>query len=373
MVRPADFCEALKAGGITFFTGVPDSLLQNLCSYLGDHSRSCKHIIAANEGNAIAMAAGHYLATGKVGAVYMQNSGLGNAVNPLASLMDPQVYRIPVLLIIGWRGEPGVKDEPQHVKQGRITTGQLELLEIPFHILDARSVLDAVMEKVFSDLEREKAPVALIVRKDTFTNRESHRKTRQRTIFKREAALKMVLSLADAKDIVVSTTGKTSREVFEIRAERGEQQQDLLTVGSMGHTSSLAFGVAMGKPDRRVICLDGDGSLLMHMGSLPIIGSLKPKKFVHVLLNNASHESVGGQPTVADRVDFRNVVLACGYSQYQKATDAASLSRCWQQLKDQDGPAMLEIVISKGSRKDLGRPTTTPEQNKRAFMEHVNG
>ncbi len=373
MVKPAEFCEVLKARGISFFAGVPDSLLKSLCSYLSDRSQPGEHVIAANEGNAVALAAGHYLATGRVGAVYMQNSGLGNTVNPLTSLMDPQVYRIPVLLIIGWRGEPGVKDEPQHVKQGRITTDQLELLEIPFHILEANSVLHEVMAKVFSDLESVNAPVAIVVRKDAFANHESHRKTRQRTTFKREAALKMVLSLADAKDIVVSTTGKTSREVFEIRAERGEGQQDFLSVGSMGHTSSLALGAALGKPERRVICLDGDGSLLMHMGALPIIGSLKPKNFVHVLLNNASHESVGGQPTVADRIDFKNVVLACGYSHYYRATDAASLSKCWQQLKDQKGPAMLEIVVSKGSRKDLGRPTTTPEQNKQAFMEHVNG
>jgi phosphonopyruvate decarboxylase len=373
MVKPAEFCEALRARGISFFAGVPDSLLQNLCSYLNDHSRPGEYIIAANEGNAVAMAAGHYLATGKAGAVYMQNSGLGNTVNPLTSLTDPQVYGIPVLLIIGWRGEPGVKDEPQHVKQGRITTGQLELLEIPYHILEAGSVLDTVIEKVFSDLERENAPVAIVVRKDTFTDRESHRKTRQRTTFKREAALKMILSLADARDIVVSTTGKTSREIFEIRAERGERQRDFLSVGSMGHASSLALGAALGKPERRVICLDGDGSLLMHMGALPIIGSLKPKNLVHVLLNNASHESVGGQPTVADRVDFHHVALACGYSHYYKATDAASLSRYWQQLQDQKGPAMLEVVVSKGSRGDLGRPTTTPEQNKQAFMEHANG
>jgi phosphonopyruvate decarboxylase len=373
MVKPAEFCEALKARSISFFVGVPDSLLKNLCSYLSDHTRPGEYIIAANEGNAVAMAAGYYLATGMVGAVYMQNSGLGNTVNPLTSLMDPQVYRIPVLLIIGWRGEPGVKDEPQHVKQGRITTNQLEVLEIPYHILEANSILDTVVEKAFSDLERGNAPVAIVVRKDTFSNHESHQKVRQRTTFKREAALKMILSLAGAKDILIATTGKTSREVFEIRAERGEGQRDFLTVGSMGHTSSLALGAALGKPERRVICLDGDGSLLMHMGALPIIGSLKPKNLVHVLLNNASHESVGGQPTVADRIDFRNVALACGYSHYHKATDAASLSRCWQQLEDQEGAAMLEVVVSKGSRNDLGRPTATPEQNKRAFMVHVNG
>ncbi|OPY00575.1 MAG: Acetolactate synthase isozyme 1 large subunit [Syntrophorhabdus sp. PtaB.Bin047] len=372
-IRPAEFCDALKARGISFFTGVPDSLLQNLCTYLTEHRGPDEHIIAANEGNAVAMAAGHYLATGKVGAVYMENSGLGNTVNPLASLTDREVYRIPVLLIIGWRGEPGVKDEPQHVKQGRITTGQLELLEIPFRILEANSVLGAVLEDVFSDLEREKAPVAIVVRKDTFSNHESNRKVRQRTTFKREAALRMVLSLAGAKDIVIVTTGKTSREVFEIRAEGGEGQRDFLTVGSMGHTSSLALGAALGKPERRVICLDGDGSLLMHMGALPIIGSLKPKNLLHVLLNNASHESVGGQPTVADRIDFRNMALACGYAHYHKATDAASLSKCWQQLQNEKGPAMLEIVVSKGSRKDLGRPTATPEQNKRVFMEHIHG
>lgn len=372
-VKPAEFCQTLKARGIGFFAGVPDSLLKDLCSYLNDHSRPGEHVIAANEGNALAMAAGYYLATGKVGAVYMQNSGLGNTVNPLTSLTSAEVYRIPVLLIIGWCGEPGVEDEPQHVQQGRITTGQLELLEIPFRILGANSVLSSVLEDVFSNLDREKSPVAILVRKGAFWKHEPHCKTRQRTTFKRGAALRMLLSLADAQDIVISATGKTSGEIFEILAERGEERRGFLTVGSMGHASSLALGAALGKPERRVICLDGDGSLVMHMGALPVIGSLKPSNFVHVLLNNASHESVGGQPTVADRIDFRNVALGCGYDHYHKATDAASLSRCWQQLEDQKGAVMLEVVVSNGSRKNPGQPTATPEQNKLAFMEYVNG
>jgi len=372
MIKPEEFYTALRANGVSFFAGVPDSLLKNLCSYVDEHSCAGEYLVTANEGNAIALAAGHYLATGKAGVVYMQNSGLGNAVNPLVSLTDPEVYCIPVLLIIGWRGEPGIKDEPQHVKQGRITTNQLKLLEIPVYILDAMSDVNAVLREVFVALQKRKSPVAILVRKDTFADYERQHRAKERSTLNREAALETLLSLANPKDIVISTTGKTSREVFEIRTARNERQRDFLTVGSMGHASSLALGAALSKPERRVICLDGDGSLLMHMGAMPIIGSLKPKNFVHVLLNNASHESVGGQPTVADGINFNDVALACGYSHYHRATDTASLSKCWQQLADQEGPAMLEIIISKGSRSDLGRPTSTPEQNKRAFMEHID-
>ncbi len=372
MISPSHFCEILRASGVGLFTGVPDSLLKNLCAYIDEHSKPDEHIITANEGNAIALAAGYYLATGKLSAVYMQNSGLGNAINPLTSLVDSEVYRIPMLLIIGWRGEPGVKDEPQHAKQGRITRSQLQLLEIPFNILEAKSDLNTVLGNVFSALQSASSPVAILVRKNTFAEYKLLYTKNEKTTFKREKALEILLSLANPKDIFISTTGKTSREMFELRAAHGEEQRDFLTVGSMGHTSSIALGAALGKPERRVICLDGDGSLLMHMGAMSIIGSLKPRNIIHVLLNNAAHESVGGQPTVADRIDFNNLSTACGYKHYHKATDIDSLIRCWQQLRNEEGPVMLEIMISKGSRGDLGRPTTTPEQNKRSFMECLN-
>ncbi len=369
MIETSEFYDALRRGGIDLFVGVPDSLLSSLCAYIDDNSTEKEHIITANEGNAVAVAAGYHLSSGRYAAVYMQNSGLGNTINPLTSLTDPEVYRIPMLLIIGWRGEPGVKDEPQHVKQGRITCGQLDLLEIPYQIVDADSNAEEVVSKALQTLSERNAPVALVVRKDAFTPYKSKRKLATGATLSREDALRCILELArDA--LVVSTTGKTSREVFELRVARNEPQRDFLTVGSMGHTSSIALGVALGNPARRVVCLDGDGSLLMHMGALPVIGSRRPVNLVHVLLNNAAHESVGGQPTVAGNVDFEAIARASGYVHYAKARTIDELKQAWADLgRLNEGPSLLEVMVSVGSRPDLGRPTSTPEENKQAFIE----
>jgi phosphonopyruvate decarboxylase len=368
MVDPARFYRALKARGVGLFAGVPDSLLKSFCAFVDDNAAAGEHIIAANEGNALAIAAGHHLATGNVAAVYMQNSGLGNAVNPIASLADGEVYRIPVLLIVGWRGEPGVHDEPQHVKQGKVTLGQLDLLGIPYRILDAGSDYEKIIAELFDHFARNGTPAAIVVRKDAFAEYDSEKKRPALGEMKREEALELILAGIGPEALVVSTTGKTSREVFELRAKRGEAQRDFLTVGSMGHTSSIALGVALGRPERKVVCLDGDGSALMHLGALPIVGSLKPANLVHVLLNNGAHESVGGQATVAGSVDFRALSAACGYRSYLKATSAAELSEAVKSIAGLQGPVLLEVYLKQGSRKELGRPTSTPEANKAAFM-----
>jgi len=367
MIAPEDFYQTLRKSGVQLFAGVPDSLLANLCAYIDDHCTAQEHVITANEGNAVALAAGYHLATGRYACVYMQNSGLGNTINPLTSLTDPEVYRIPLLMVIGWRGEPGVKDEPQHIKQGRITPAQLDLLEIPYWILDADSDLNETLAAALAQMVRSNAPVALLVRKDTFSRYSSNRTHQCNTSLTREAALRTLLELS-ADDLVISTTGKTSREVFELREARGDTQRDFLTVGAMGHTASIALGVALGNPDKRVVCIDGDGSLLMHLGALPIIGSLKPANLIHVLLNNGAHESVGGQPTVARSLDFHAIAIACGYADYQQASTTDEIEQAWGSLHRSTGPALLEITIAIGSRDDLGRPTSTPEENKQAFM-----
>ena len=343
MISPDSFVESLQEKGIGIFAGVPDSLLKNFCAYIDDHSHSGSHVLTANEGNAIAIAAGYYLASGEVGAVYMQNSGLGNAINPLTSLVDKEVYSIPVLLIIGWRGEPGVKDEPQHIKQGAITLKQLELLGIPYLVLGADSELENVLDETFSVLRKTNAPVALVVRKNTFSAYKRKKIKVTADTFKRENAIRQILEMADPDDLVISTTGKTSREVYEIRKEREESIRDFLTVGSMGHTASIALGLALGNPNRKIFCLDGDGSLLMHLGALPIIGSKKPCNLVHILLNNGEHESVGGQPTVARQLDFPAISKGCCYRHYHKAINKTSLMECLQKIKSQKGPVMLEV------------------------------
>jgi phosphonopyruvate decarboxylase len=371
MIEPHVLFDSLKTRGVEFFAGVPDSLLASFCAYVDDHGQRRSHVITANEGNAVALAMGHQMATGKIPAVYMQNSGLGNAVNPLTSLAAAEVYRIPILLVIGWRGEPGVKDEPQHVKQGAITPAQLDLLDIPYRVLEAQSEPEGVLDDLFATLSQTRAPAALLVRKDTFSAYKSKRPPSKSHVLTREQALRSILSWASPEDLVVSTTGKTSREVFELRVERGEPQRDFLTVGGMGHSSSIALGVALGQPSRRVICLDGDGSVLMHLGALPIIGSLRPRNIFHVVLNNAAHESVGGQPTVAGDIDFSAISDAVGYRAYRVSNDLESLQRSWKELSALEGPVLLEVRISIGSRSDLGRPTSTAEENKTAFICHA--
>lgn len=366
------FFDILKKNNITFFTGVPDSLLKNFCNYIYDNIPDSKHIITANEGNAIALAGGYHLATNKPGLVYMQNSGVGNAINPLTSLADEEVYSIPLLLVIGWRGEPKLQDEPQHIKQGRITEELLRTLEIPFWILEADTKIDSLLKEVFTTLAKKNAPVALLVKKNTFSKYVFRREKKKISTLLREEALHELLKLILQDDLLVSTTGKTSRELFELRKQRNEQQCDFLTVGSMGHTASIALGIAMSTPHKRVLCLDGDGSMLMHMGALPVIGSRKPENFFHVLLNNAAHESVGGQPTVAGSVDFKAIAKACGYTSFEQVDNIQDMAQAWHKLTNFSGPVMLEIKINQGSRENLGRPTSTPIENKLNFMKAVN-
>jgi phosphonopyruvate decarboxylase len=371
MIQPSSFFEELKDRGIGFFTGVPDSLLADLCAYIDEEVGRDQHLIAANEGNAVAIAIGYHISTNKVAMVYMQNSGLGNSVNPLTSLADPEVYKIPMLLVIGWRGKPGNKDEPQHIKQGRITLEQLDLLEIPYYILDASCDISFILDKAFVNMRQRNRPVALVVCKDTFAKYKTKKTIAQHSLLAREDALEQLLKFCHDDDLIVTTTGKTSREVFDLRIKHGQKQRDFLTVGGMGHASSIALGVAIGQPHRRVICIDGDGSLLMHMGSMPVIAGYKPQHFIHVLLNNASHESVGGQPTSAGFMNFAMLSEAVGYVDYAEAKNLSALKKAWQVLSVKDGPVLLEVKIKNGSRDDLGRPTTTAEQNKFAFMKAV--
>jgi phosphonopyruvate decarboxylase len=362
--------ELLRRKGVTFFTGVPDSLLAGFSAALPEVGSG--HLIAANEGNAVGLAAGYYLAAGRPTVVYMQNSGLGNAVNPLASLADPEVYAIPMLLIIGWRGEPGVKDEPQHVKQGRITPALLEALEIPFRLIGPASDLAAEVEHIWGEMMARSGPAALLVRAGAFGSAKTANGADTGAGFRREAALAVILNHLTPKDMVVSTTGKTSRELFELRQRRGEEQADFLTVGSMGHASSIALGAALARPERRLVVLDGDGALLMHLGALALSGALKPPNLVHVLLNNHCHESVGGQPTCSPGLDFACIAEACGYRSVGRAESEADIRAHWPEMTGAAGPHLLEIVLRPGSRPDLGRPTCSPLENKERFIAHIN-
>jgi len=368
------FYNLLVDGGIEFFTGVPDSLLKDFNAYIIDNVKNNKHIIAANEGASIALAAGNYLATKKIALVYMQNSGLGNAVNPLTSLVNQDVYGIPLLLIIGWRGEPGEKDAPQHTKQGKITLKLLETLDIPYDILP-NNIEDTkeILNKAFRCMNECKAPYALVVRKGTFEKYEYKNKTEQRYELSRENAIKLIVNKLDNTDIVISTTGLTSRELFEYREQMQQDHcNDFLTVGSMGHSSQIALGIAMSTPERQIFCLDGDGAVIMHMGSLGIIGSKSPKNFKHIVINNGAHDSVGGQPTIGYEIDIVSMALSCRYKVAYKVETKMELIEKISLLKSTEGPALLEVRVNKGYRKNLGRPTISPQENKETFMNFLS-
>ena len=367
------FYNTLAKSGVDFFAGVPDSLLKSFCAYVTDNVASNKHLIAANEGGAIALACGHYLATGRPGLVYMQNSGQGNAANPLISLADPDVYSIPMLLLIGWRGEPGKKDEPQHIKQGKITLSFLETLDIPYMILpDTDDQAQKCIKQAFKTMEESSAPVALIAKKETFSPYQMAECSCCSSELTRETAIKEIVNNLGKSDIVVSTTGKASRELYEYRdLLDGEHSKDFLTVGSMGHASQIALGIALEKPERRVYVLDGDGAAIMHMGSMAIIGSQAPANFKHIILNNGCHESVGGQLTAGFSISFTDIAKACEYKIALQAESLTEISQMMEILKSSDGPALLEIKVRKGARADLGRPKTSPKENKAAFMRFL--
>ena len=351
MVDVRHVIETLLGNGVDFFCGVPDSLLKSFCAYLTDNCGE-NHVIAANEGGAVGLAAGHYLATGMPALVYMQNSGQGNAVNPLASLADPDVYSIPMVLLVGWRGQPGVKDEPQHVKQGKITVSLFETLGIPTEILPDDDESAAEMtRKMVERAKAESRPVALIVRKGLFAEYKLQNKKPDIAALPREQAIEDVLKSLPEDAVVVSTTGMISREVYETRERLGQDHsRDFLTVGSMGHASMIALGIARAQPSRRVYCLDGDGASIMQMGNMAIVGQSGCTNLTHIVFNNAAHDSVGGQPTVGGAIDLPAIASACGYNR-------------------QGAPVFKEVLVAKGARKDLGRPKEPPEVNKALYMK----
>ena len=363
--------------GIDFFTGVPDSLLKGLCNELFAvyGVDGYNHIVAHNEGGALALCAGHFLATGKPGLCYMQNSGLGNTVNPLASLMDPEVYAIPSLLVIGWRGEPGVKDEPQHVKQGAVTLGQLDLMNIPYFVLSSETTDKSFMLQFrqLAEALKEGKTAAIVVRKGALKSDKSPDYSNHYRM-PRETAAEIILSSASDNDIFVSTTGKLSREVFELREKMSMgHEKDFLTVGSMGHASMIACQIAVEKPDRTVWCLDGDGAFLMHLGAAPIIGKRKVRNLIHVVINNGAHETVGGMPVCSGTMNIAGLAASAGYPLVLKADSEQSLRNALTQAKSfEAGPVFIEVLCACGARADLGRPTTTPVQNRDAFMEWLS-
>jgi phosphonopyruvate decarboxylase len=376
VIEPEVFYRYLTEHGIDFYTGVPDSLLKNFCAVITDNASEENHIIAANEGNAISIALGYYMATKKIALVYMQNSGLGNAINPLVSLADKEVYAIPMLMMIGWRGEPGVKDEPQHIKQGFITLELLKTIGVPYEILDSTATSDEIHNKIDNLIKHSKKhskPCALVVKKNVFNSYTLNKNQNYNRPLKREDAIQIIVNTIDVDDVIVSTTGVASRELFEYREKNCQgHKRDFLTVGGMGHASQIALGIALKKRKKRVFCLDGDGSFLMHMGGVAIVANSGLKNFKHIILNNCAHDSVGGQPTIASKIDIQGLAKSLGYKWVQQAITSEEIKSKLLDLINYSGVGLLEIQLSKGYRGNLGRPTTTPNQNKLEFMKFLD-
>ena len=357
-----------------FYTGVPDSQLKALCNYLM-HAYGIDpkhHIIAANEGNCTALAAGYHLATRKVPVVYMQNSGEGNIINPVASLLNDKVYAIPVIFVVGWRGEPGVHDEPQHIYQGKVTIKLLEDMDIKTFVIGKDTTDDEVANAMveFRKILSTGKDVAFVIRKGALSYDEKVVYTNGNTM-KREEIIRHIVA-ASGEDPIISTTGKASRELFEIREANDQSHKyDFLTVGSMGHSSSIALGVALNKPEKRVWCIDGDGAVLMHMGAMAVIGANKPNNLIHVVINNGAHETVGGMPTVAEQIDLVAIAKACGYPNAISVDSFDKLDEALERAKNNNELALIEVKCSIGARDDLGRPTTTAIENKLNFMDYI--
>jgi phosphonopyruvate decarboxylase len=364
VIEGTEAVRAFEQAGVRLFIGVPDSLMAGFCAALQSLQPSAEHLVAANEGGAVAVAAGHYLATGRPAVVYMQNSGLGNAVNPLSSLASRRVYGIPMVLLIGWRGQHGVRDEPQHEHQGSITMEQLELLDIPTTVLGPDDSAEPVLEESVSRSLERNGPVAILVRKGTFA--APNEGSTLVSGFKRMKALKVIVETLPDETAYVATTGYTSRELALLRSERGQAwDRDLLMVGSMGHASALALGIAKSAPDRVVCCLDGDGAVAMHMGSMALIGLEQPPNLIHLVLNNGMHESVGGQPSALRAVDLVALAKAVGYQLATKARDADELrSELQAVLAGSEGPALIDVRIVSGTVEDLLRPGDFEERAK---------
>lgn len=356
-----------------FYTGVPDSQLRSLCDYLMQQEGiSSGHVIAANEGNAVALAAGEYLATGRIPVVYMQNSGIGNAVNPMLSLINEKVYGIPCIFIVGWRGEPGVHDEPQHIRQGELTIPLLEDLGLRVYVIGKDTSENDIRHELAEAGEwfSQGKSLAFVVKKEALQN---DTKIHYQNIYSllREEVIECITDVSD-RDAIVATTGKAGRELYEIRERKGQPHKyDFLTVGSMGHCSSIALGIAMNKPDKKVWCIDGDGAVLMHLGAMAVIGNRKPGNFVHIVINNEAHESVGGMPTAASTMNIPQIALGCGYESVVSVQRMEELKEKLRQAKGASVLSLIEVKCAIGARADLGRPKTTPKENRDSFMEYL--
>ncbi len=372
MIKVDNFLKFLKKNQVKFYTGVPDSLLKNFCLLIEKKLNKKNHVISANEGSALSIAAGYHLATNKIPLIYLQNSGFGNIINPLLSLIDKKVYSIPVIILMGWRGEPGVHDEPQHLTQGNLTLSLIKTLKSSYYVLKGRENKDfKELNLKIKKLKLNHKPLFILVKKNIFQSKKIKKKITKKK-FKREEAIKSITDILGNKNKYISTTGMISRELYEIRKKEKESHAlDFLTVGSMGHASQIALGYAM-RAKKKVVCLDGDGAFLMHMGGVATIGDIGLSNFTHILLNNQVHESVGGQRTTSQIINYSEIARACGYKKiFTKINNLSKLKSVLKRVKKINGLKFIECIVDPGHRKNLGRPKESPVENKKAFMRKL--
>lgn len=361
MINQNNFIITLNSLGINFFTGVPDSYLNGFCCCLDQMVDKKNNIIAANEGNAVAIASGYYLSTGNIPLVYLQNSGMGNILNPVVSLSDKNVYNIPMILLIGWRGEPNTNDHPQHKVQGEITTKILDMLEIPYIIpQEDDKKFEEQLREIVKKAKEELKTVAIIAKKGVFAKTEKDAVIDNLYELSRFDAMKTVVENMPSNTIYVASTGRASRELYYLRELRGESHKnDFLNVGSMGHASSVAFGIALQKVNRNVVCFDGDAAAIMHMGSLTMVSKYNLPNFIHVVLNNGVHESVGGQKSAGFDINFSDIAKSCGYSVVDEIIDTkCKLENAINTLKTTGKPSFIDVRIHKGLKE--GAPPLNP-------------
>tara|TARA_B100000989_G_scaffold87695_1_gene63260 strand:- start:59001 stop:60128 length:1128 start_codon:yes stop_codon:yes gene_type:complete len=375
LIEIKKFFKFLKKNKIDFFTGIPDSVLKDFCNYLDLNFNHKNHVISSNEGTAISLAAGYNLATKKVPLVYLQNSGFGNLLNPILSLLDESVYSIPCLVLMGWRGEPKKYDEPQHITQGKLTRGLIKLINKNFYIIKGKEKEDfKEIKKIIIKTKKESKPYFILAKKGMFFNSNLSKKNKRKenNLLLRERVIEIIINSLRENYRFVSSTGMISRELYEVRNKKKSKKCiDFLTVGSMGHSSQIACGIAINSK-KKIVCIDGDGSILMHLGGLSTIGNLQPKNFIHIALNNGTHESVGGQKTTSPNVILSDIAKTCGYKNiYSKIKSEKKLKLVLKEIKKINGPTFIECKIKNGHRENLGRPKEKPIINKIKFMKNL--
>jgi len=373
MVNLQQLFQSLDNLGVRFFTGVPDSLLNDFCLYLVNNIPDGQHVMAANEGNAIAIAAGNYIATGNIPLVYMQNSGIGNATNPLLSLTHNCVYGIPMVLVIGWRGDPSIDDHSQHKKQGELTPVLMKDMDIPYDILNADNTVIEKFKWAVAKAKEISSPVALIVKKAILTEKIKKQVFPTSELMNREEAISHVIDVLGNNAIYLGTTGRATREVHEqVNAHQIETGHEFQNVGSMGHVSSVGLGIALAKPLQKVVVFDGDAAAVMHLGAFATNCRYKAGNLIHIVLNNGVNESVGGQPSSGFLINLTKIAEACGYQTPGHFIDTSEeLQQFIQENQNNDMPLFVDVHVRQGIRNDMPKLNIDHQAQKYALMEFL--